>query len=53
MSHPDPSKHRLISFFKSGIRILGCLAAVSVNSVMLLGVFLLAAELIGIVEEMV
>ena len=48
---PDPKKHQLISFVKSGIRILGYLfipfdlgAAVAL---------LVVSEAVGIVEEMV
>jgi hypothetical protein len=48
---PDPTKHQIISFAKSGVRILGyvCLffniyAAAS---------FLIASEILGIYEEMV
>jgi len=49
---PDPKKHQIISFIKSGIRIAACVAAV-------FGYFeagftgLLLAELVGIYEEMV
>ena len=49
---PDPKKHQIISFVKSGIRIAACVAAV-------FGYFeagftgLLLAELVGIYEEMV
>ena len=48
---PDPKKHQLISFVKSGIRILGYLfipfnIGVAVT-------LLVVSEAIGIVEEMV
>ena len=49
---PDPKKHQIISFIKSGIRIAACVAAV-------FGYFeagftgLLLAEVVGVYEEMV
>ena len=49
--HPDPKKHQIISFVKSGIRILGYIfipfdlgAAV---------VLLVVSEAVGVLEEMV
>ena len=48
---PDPKKHQLISFIKSGVRILGYIfipfnIGVAVT-------LLIVSEAIGIVEEMV
>ena len=60
MEHPDPKKHQLISFVKSGVRIAGSIVAIAVAvthnptlSVMLLAGFYGAAEAIGIYEELV
>jgi hypothetical protein len=59
VKHPDPVLHKLISFAKSGIRIVSSVAALIVlsSSVSLSILFLAAgyglAELVGIVEEMV
>jgi len=49
---PDPTKHKYISFAKSGVRIVGALVLISGNFVMA-GVCLALAEVLGIVEEMV
>jgi hypothetical protein len=51
-AHPDPVKHKYISFAKSGIRIIGALVLISGNLVMA-GVCLALAEVLGIVEELV
>lgn len=50
--HPDPIKHKYISFAKSGIRIA---AGVALGFGMLwyAGGLLILAEILGIVEEMV
>jgi tetrahydromethanopterin S-methyltransferase subunit B len=53
MNQPDPRKHQLISFAKSGIRIGGCLAAAVTGSVLTLAVSLLVAEIVGVWEELV
>ena len=48
---PDPKKHQIISFVKSGVRILGYIA-IPLN----IGVavtLLIVSEAIGIVEELV
>jgi hypothetical protein len=48
---PDPKKHQIISFIKSGIRIFGyCLIPFYINIAVLILVF---SELIGIYEELV
>jgi len=49
---PDPLKHKYISFAKSGIRIVGAMVLISGNLVMA-GVCLALAEVLGIVEEIV
>jgi hypothetical protein len=50
--HPDPVKHKYISFVKSGVRIA---AGVSLCFGMLwyAGALLILAEILGIVEELV
>ena len=51
MKHPDAKKHQIISFIKSGIRILGyaLLPFHLVASV----IFLILSEVVGIIEELV
>lgn len=49
---PDPKKHKYISFAKSGIRIIGALVLIS-GDLLMAGVCLALAEVLGIVEEMV
>ena len=48
---PDARKHQIISFIKSGVRILGY-AIIPFNLVIATGVLILS-EVIGIVEELV
>ena len=52
MQHPDPWKHQVVSFAKSGLRILavGFLCA---NMLVSAGVLFILAELLGILEELV
>jgi hypothetical protein len=58
MKHPDPKKHQLISFVKSGIRIAAsCFACLAFNNPSV-AVFILAfgyglAEIVGVYEELV
>jgi len=50
--HPDPVKHKYISFAKSGLRIVaGC--ALAYGMFIHAGGLLILAEVLGIVEEMV
>ena len=49
--HPDAYKHQIISFIKSGIRILGY-GLLIVNLPVAVGV-LIFSEIIGIIEELV
>ena len=51
--HPDPVKHKYISFAKSAVRIAAGIALIWPQSIILAGVFLIAAEILGIVEELV
>jgi len=43
--------HLYISFIKSAIRIIGCILGVIYNSILILGIGLLVAEGLGILEE--
>jgi hypothetical protein len=51
--HPDPVKHKYISFAKSAVRIAAGLCLIWPGSLILAGVFLIAAEVLGVAEEMV
>ena len=48
---PDPKLHQRVSFFKSGIRILGYIALPF--NLAIGAIILVLSELIGIVEELV
>jgi len=48
---PDPKKHQLVSFLKSGIRIAGYIALFF--SIETAAVLLIVSELVGIYEELV
>ena len=49
---PDAKMHQVISFFKSGVRLVACVFAIfGMFELGFLGLFL--AELVGIVEELV
>jgi len=50
---PDPVWHRNISFVKSGLRIVAGLFLILSQSLFGAGLFLILAEILGIVEEMV
>jgi hypothetical protein len=51
-NHPDPVKHKYISFAKSGVRILAGLA-LCYGMFWYAGSLLILAEVLGIVEELV
>ena len=51
MKYPDAKKHQIISFIKSGIRILGY-ALLPFNLVTSV-IFLILSEIVGIIEELV
>ena len=53
MKHPDAKKHRDLSFVKSGLRIVGCLAALFGAGLVSFAVAFLLAEIVGVYEEMV
>ncbi len=48
---PDPKKHQLVSFLKSGIRIAGYVSLFF--SIEVAAVLLIVSELVGIYEELV
>lgn len=50
---PDPLWHRNISFVKSAIRIAAGISLIWPQSLVLAGIFLIAAEVLGVVEEIV
>ena len=52
MEHPDPIKHKWISFAKSAIRIVAG-AVLFVDMIHLAGLLIILAEVLGIAEEMV
>jgi len=52
VAHPHPIKHRIISFVKSGLRIVACGFLAYYEIQIAAGLFLLA-ELLGIAEELV
>ena len=57
MNHPDAKKHQLVSFIKSGVRLLGytlmSLIAIDPDYVFVSAAVLFISEVIGIVEELV
>jgi hypothetical protein len=53
IGHPDPIKHKYISFAKSAVRIAAGIALVWPQSLILAGVFLILAEVLGVAEELV
>ena len=52
VAHPNPVKHRVISFVKSGLRIAACYFLAYYDFQIAAGL-LVAAELLGIAEELV
>lgn len=50
--HPDPIKHKYISFAKSGVRIAAGVA-LCFGMFWYAGALLILAEILGVVEEMV
>ena len=49
---PDPTKHKYVSFVKSGFRIIAGLLLCA-GQLFAAGAFLILAEALGIVEELV
>jgi hypothetical protein len=52
MKQPDPRKHQIISFAKSGLRILAGIFLCA-NILISAGVLFILAEILGILEELV
>jgi hypothetical protein len=52
MNNPDPIWHQRISFLKSGFRIIAGMALVW-GAIPDAGLFLIIAEVLGIIEELV
>jgi hypothetical protein len=50
---PDPIWHKRISFVKSAVRIAAGISLIWPQSLILAGIFLIAAEILGIAEELV
>ena len=53
MEQPDAKNHLIISLIKSALRIVGAGALMMVGSTLICGAFLIAAEILGILEELV
>tara|TARA_R100001015_G_C4518465_1_gene88114 strand:+ start:442 stop:597 length:156 start_codon:yes stop_codon:yes gene_type:complete len=51
MKYPDAKKHQIVSFIKSGIRILGYCAIPF--SLLYATILLVLSEVVGIIEELV
>ena len=51
MKYPDAKKHQIVSFIKSGIRIIGY--AFLPFSLTIATIVLIFSEIIGIIEELV
>ena len=52
IKHPDPIKHKYISFVKSGFRILAGIT-LCFGEFVIAGILLIVAEALGILEEIV
>jgi|TARA_R110000868_G_scaffold402432_1_gene678755 hypothetical protein len=52
VTHPNPVRHRTISFVKSGLRIVACGFLAYYDLQIAAGLFLVA-ELLGVAEELV
>jgi hypothetical protein len=50
---PDASWHARVSFAKSAVRIAAGISLIWPQSIFLAGVFIIVAEVLGIVEELV
>jgi hypothetical protein len=50
---PDPIWHQRISFVKSAVRIAAGISLIWPQSLLLAGIFLIAAEVLGVAEELV
>jgi hypothetical protein len=52
MKQPDPKLHQRISFLKSALRIVAGIAIIG-STLVLGGALIIAAEILGIIEELV
>jgi len=52
VAHPNPVRHRIISFVKSGLRIVAC-GFLAYYDLQIAAGLLLLAELLGVAEELV
>ena len=50
---PNANWHARISFLKSAVRIAAGISLIWPQSLLLAGIFLIAAEVLGVVEELV
>ena len=50
---PDPNWHARLSFIKSAIRIAAGISLIWPQNLILAGIFLIIAEMVGIAEELV
>lgn len=53
VAHPDAKLHRNISFVKSAVRIAAGITLIWPQNLILAGAFLIFAEVLGVVEELV
>jgi hypothetical protein len=51
-SHPNPARHKIVSFVKSGLRIVAC-GFLAYYSLQEAAILLAVAEGLGILEELV
>lgn len=51
--HPDPVWHAYISFVKSAVRIAAGISLIWPQSLLLAGIFIIVAEVLGVAEELV
>jgi len=53
MKQPDPQKHFILSLIKSALRIAAGISLIWPQNMILAGIFLIVAEVVGVAEEMV
>ena len=51
IQHPDPESHKIMSFIKSSIRILGYISLPF--NMFIATILLIISEIVGIIEELV
>ncbi len=52
VKQPNPKIYLIVSLIKSGIRISACVLGIIFSSVIVLGLLLILAEVLGILEEL-